>query len=350
MPEPTHLDPAGLQLLAVADVATCGRPRDQLAAYRARGLHRQGGGWVVARPDDVAAALVHPALSVVPAAAGEGFAADLQRRMVRFCDQAEHAPRRAALEALLPAPAGLQAAAAHHTAAALAASRGYEAGEVLDVMPLARRVPVMVLAAALGVDAADLDTIQVLTGVLCDGLAPRLVPPAARPRVDAAASRLVRLLGAVGPWDGEQVDAAAALLFQARDATAGLIGLALLRIDRDALDSPAVVVQQTLRREPPVQCTRRTAARDLVLGGADIPAGASVWVLVAAAELGPPATPATFGAGPHGCPGATHAVALASGVLAAVLAAGWRPVADQPVQYEPRPNLRVPCRVLVRQR
>lgn len=67
----------------------------------------------------------------------------------------------------------------------------------------------------------------------------------------------------------------------------------------------------------------------------------------AAAQHGPPSPPATFGAGPHRCPGAAHAVALATGVLTALRADGWRPVPGQPVNYEPRPNLRLPSTVLV---
>ena len=85
------------------------------------------------------------------------------------------------------------------------------------------------------------------------------------------------------------------------------------------------------------------------LGGVPVPRGEPVWVVLAAAEQGAPSPPATFGAGPHACPAAVHAVALARGVLAGPGAAGWRPVVGQDVQYEPRPNLRMPAAVLVQQ-
>jgi len=47
---------------------------------------------------------------------------------------------------------------------------------VLDVLPLARTVPVVVLAAALGGPAAKLTPVASLVGRLCDELAPSLSP------------------------------------------------------------------------------------------------------------------------------------------------------------------------------
>ena len=86
---------------------------------------------------------------------------------------------------------------------------------------------------------------------------------------------------------------------------------------------------------------------DVQLGGVTVPRGAPVWVVVAAAEEGPPSQPATFGAGPHACPGAAHAVALAGGVLSALRTDRWQLVPGQSADYEPRPNLRLPAIVLV---
>ncbi len=71
--------------------------------------------------------------------------------MARFCDFPQHAHRRELVEELLPDVPGLQAAAAQRMAAGLRDRTG-----VFDVMPLARTVPVVVLAAALGVPAAKL--------------------------------------------------------------------------------------------------------------------------------------------------------------------------------------------------
>lgn len=91
----------------------------------------------------------------------------------------------------------------------------------------------------------------------------------------------------------------------------------------------------------------RVAVGDLVLGRVPIPRGAA-WIMVAASERPMTDPPATFGAGPHACPGSALAVAIAHRVVAALHANGWRRVRDQSVDYEPRPNLRLPRRVLVR--
>jgi cytochrome P450 len=101
-----------------------------------------------------------------------------------------------------------------------------------------------------------------------------------------------------------------------------------------------------LRHDAPVQCTRRTAVADAALADVTVPAGSAVWIFLATAEQGS-GMPATFGTGPHGCPGAAHATAIARQVIAVFDAEGWRPVRAQRVDYEPRPNMRVPVRVLV---
>lgn len=333
--------------LPAGRLATCARLDEQHAGLRGRGVHHRDGGWVIARPPDVTAALASPALTVVAAdSRGAPLAGDarrLQARMARFCDFPQHARRRELVEELLPAVPGLQAAAAQWTTAGL-----WDRTGVFDVMPLARTVPVVVLAAGLGVPAAALTPVASLVGRLSDALAPSLSPLSAAPGDgDEAAGELMAALAAVGPWDDEQVAAAAGLLFQARDATAALIGAALLAqqvpADRDA----AASIEWALRHDAPVQCTRRTADVDVQLGGVTVPRGAPVWVVLAAAEKGPPSQPATFGAGPHACPAAAHAVALACGVLSALRTGAWQLVPGQPVGYEPRPNLRLPAAVLV---
>jgi cytochrome P450 len=58
------------------------------------------------------------------------------------------------------------------------------------------------------------------------------------------------------------------------------------------------------------------------------------------------APPMAFGRGAHACPGAAQATALAHGVVEAFTTGGWR-VTGPPVQWEPRPNLRMPAQVLM---
>jgi len=318
-----------------------------------RGVHRRDGGWVVSRPGDVVETLSCPALSVaVGSGAPQGDARRLQAQMARFTDPPHHAGRRAVLERLLPAVVGLEDAAAEQAFVAVQGST-----EVIDVMPLARLVPVSVLAGAIGVPDVHCSRVAALVGALCDALAPSLGTPAATSIGDDAADALIDLLTATSAWDHKHVVAAAGLAFQARDATAALIGSALLSggvaygsdaDDGAFLHDPEAAVERALRQAAPVQCTRRTTSTDVLLGGVPVPAGEPVWVVLAAAEQGAPARPMTFGAGAHACPGAEHAVALARGVLIGLDRAGLRPVPRQQVQYEPRPNLRMPTAVLVR--
>jgi cytochrome P450 len=235
-------------------------------------------------------------------------------------------------------------------------------------MPVARTLPVRALAAALGLQSSQAERAAALTGKLCDTFAPRLTgaetPSAtagsatgggsvadAPQSADEAASELCALLSATVPLaDTETIAAAASILFQARDATAALIGLAALALADAPVTSRLPVgqlIDSVLRREAPVQCTRRMAAADSTVGGARLPAGADVWIFIAAAERGRE-VPATFGSGPHGCPGATHAAAVAEVVIEVLSADGWRPVPGQRVEMEDRPNICCPRAVQVR--
>ena len=205
------------------------------------------------------------------------------------------------------------------------------------------------LAVALGVADSDLRRVGTLIGRLCDALAPTLDPRPGSPDLDLVVAELTSLVQPLGPRDEEQVAAAVGVLIQARDATAALIGGTLLAADHQPDGTADQWIEQALRHQVPVQCTRRTAVADVLLGGASVPEGSAVWVMLAAAERGPHSAPATFGFGPHACPGSALACQIARGFVTAVLAGGWRPVPGQPPTYEPRPNLRLPSQVLVEQ-
>lgn len=292
--------------------------------------------WTVTEPADVAAALTAPALRVVPPACTPGPAARLLGRMARFSDGEEHRRRRELIVALLPPAPVVAAEAAGCTAERLAARSG-----PFDVMPLARLIPATALACALGLASDAAVRAAELTGRLCDAL------PAGDDDADAAASGLLGLLGAWVRPD-ERTDAAASILFQARDATAALIGLALL----GQLDGAEPDGAEPDCAEPglaAVRCTWRTAVADVWLGGASgfggadgfggtvLPAGAAVEISLESARAG---------AGPHACPASEHAAAIAAAFLAELDRAGWQ-VAGQPAEYEPRPNLRLPRQVIV---
>ena len=113
------------------------------------------------------------------------------------------------------------------------------------------------------------------------------------------------------------------------DATAALIGNALINAFADLEGASAdEVIESTLASDPPVQRTRRLA-----------PDGSTVTLDISAR---------TFGAGRRPCPGAGQAIALAAGVLDALL--GACDLADQPLTYVPSPNLRMPAQLLVTRR
>jgi cytochrome P450 len=305
-------------------IASSPQPTSTYDLLRARGVHRQPEGWAVTGAADVDAALTSPLLRVVAPAVPDGEAADLVSRMARFSDGEQHRRRRAVVEQLLPPVEGLQEAAR-----ARATQELDRAEALVDAMVLARTVPVAVLADALAAGDVGADV-----GELCDALAPSLLP--GRPSGDDAARAVREAVTAAGCWTAEQVDAVISLLFQARDATAALIGGALLH---------GAPVEQVLRAQAPTQCTLRVAAQDVPLAGASVPAGDRVWVLLGSVPDAEP--PMTFGRGAHACPGAAQATALARGVVEALVTGGWRRVAEQPVQWEPRPNLRMPSLVLV---
>jgi cytochrome P450 len=255
---------------ALARLATSTADISRYAPLRYQPVHENAEGWVVARPDDVAAALSSAALTVGTADEPSGAARRLQAQMARFTDGPAHQRRRELVQELLPDPAGLERDARSMTSAELATPAGEE-----------------------------------------------------------------------------RAVAAVSILFQAHDATAGLIGLALSAAAGHPQATAADLVRLAERGDPPVQCTRRVAAKPVTIGGVTIPAGALVWVLLAAADRGDPWPPATFGGGPHGCPARMAATALARGVVGAILDGGWHPVPGQPVGYEPRPNLRIPVSVLL---
>jgi cytochrome P450 len=361
----TPVLPDQLAGLSVGELATSTAPDRWHGPLQALGTHCRDGAWVVSGARAVSAALASPALCVPALTEADGPAADLLARMARFCDGPDHRRRRELVTRLLPPVTDVA-----RSAGARANDYLLRRAATFDIMPMARTLPAEVLARALGLQPAEAARAAILTGLLCDAVTPALQPrPAGPGPADAAAAELCALLrrlgrparparpgragrpgrpGLLGSQDDDQVAAAASILFQARDATAALIGSAILARSGAGQQqrSPSQRVEHILRHEAPVQCTRRTATSDVHIGDAVIPAGAPVWVFVATAERGA-ALPATFGTGPHGCPGAAHATAIARQVVAVVDAEGWRPVPGQRTDFEPRPNIRIPGRVLV---
>jgi hypothetical protein len=223
----------------------------------------------------------------------------LRQNVARFSNGTDHARRRELADSLLRPldPVRLRAAARDQTSAVID-----QAGRrPFDVMArVARRVPGQVLAAALG--CADP---EILIGHLAPVAAVYQPGPTDPRTADGSVARLAELMPG-GP--DELVAARIGLLIQAYDATAGLIGNAVvagIRADRPV--PAAELVAQALRASPPVRFTRRvtpsgeTIALDLTVAGGD------------------PAGHLAFGYGHRICPGIAHAVALAEGAVQPLL-------------------------------
>jgi cytochrome P450 len=273
--------------------------------------------------------LADPGFEVVPVPEGETGLAWLRSSVCRFTNGEVHARRRALIEGELEHldPAALRADAGRRTTAILGVAGGH-----LDVMrEVARPVPMATLCAALGVAGDHLagaatDAALVGRGYLTGNQ---------DPEVDAAVDRLAAQLERGGP---EEAAAALAVLAQACEATAALIGNALvLSTERSDLRADiGDLVQETLRTAPPLRVMRRVS-----------PEGDGVLLDLEAAsgEGGPADRPSQFGSGIRPCPGQAEALALAEGVIDALVSHGV--VVDGDVTYANSPAFRLPERIVV---
>jgi cytochrome P450 len=344
-------------------------------------------GWVVTRHDDVCAVLSDPRYEVGAAAstAPVGTISWLRASVSRFVNGDKHARRRAiAVRELqdLP-PRALRGEAEQRALAVIDAA---PAGGRLDVMAsLARRVPMAVLAARLGI--ADAGRAAELVIIIAGGYFPGSDAQAER-AADRATAELAALLGAGGEeniaeTDQELIAAKIALMVQGCDATAGLIGKAVysaLRLSADGSTADGstadgstadgkgqgtsewptdAILAEVLRHDPPGRVSRRVSREAAELDGCAIAAGSSVLLRVDSANRDPAVYGApemfdpgrsdgvslSFGYGLRPCPGADQAVMLAAGVVQAVRD---RAIAVAgPVEYEPSLNIRVPARLEV---
>jgi cytochrome P450 len=279
---------------------------------------------VITAPDDVRAVLADPLFVVPPVPNGgpPGGIVWLRSTVSRFSAQGDHERRRALTIAELTAVA-LNRAAFDLTTDSLKSVYA-----PIDVMAkIARVVPVELLAEALSLPAGMAEDVNI-------------VAAAYHPRSDfstTADHAAYRLVTACGGIADEATAARIGLLVQACEATAGLVGNALIAIKRlKPTTSTSAILTETLRTNAPVRATRRQATADTRVGNFTIAAGEVVTV-----EL---ADSLAFGDGPRKCPGSEHAFAIAGGVVEALR--GRQLVQDE-VEYEPSANLRLPASLLV---
>ena len=310
--------------------------------------------WIVTRGATVLEALRHPDLRVrppdeaVPRALVGSPVGELFQHLVRQNDgPVRHGAPKASLQRAL---AGVPLDdAARRTAAVMAVS--------LDLDDWHLEVPVRSVADLLGFPAEhharvagwvrDVVAAFAPGGDLTAGsaaacaLMDRFDDLVARP-ADGLVARV-----AAEPWaDGATQRAnLAGLLVQTFEATAALLGNTAVALARggDGSDLPALV-DQVMRLDAPVQNTRRFATAPLRLGGADLPKGAAVLLVLGAAghdtSFDAERNPVGFGWGPHACPGA----ALARTIVVASLSEWMRHRAGWPAtwRYKPLVNARLP--------
>ncbi|MFJ2365977.1 cytochrome P450 [Pseudomonas sp. NPDC087697] len=361
--------------------ATHSDPYPYYAALRAESglsFHQGLGLWVACSAHAVAAVLAHPDCKVrpahepVPKAIAQGYAGKVFGQLMRMNDgERQRCPR----SAIQP---GLEMIDAE-TVSALVRARliSLSADGLHKAMFMG---PVCVVAALLGFTPTEGRTLSELTADFVACLSP-LSSPAQLDTAHAAAEHLngyfVERLSA-GDHQSPLLESILqrmadheallanliGLLSQTYEATAGLIGNALLALIRnphlkgEMQRAPARIsdlLTEVQRHDPSVQNTRRFVSAPCEIDGASLKPGDVILVLLASANRDPqlndnPDTlildrPArrsfTFGAGRHQCPGQTLALSIASATLSEILT--HTGALDQLAwEYRPSLNGRIP--------
>lgn len=342
--------------------------------------------WVAAGAEAATAVLTHelcrvrPPAEPVPRALLGSPAGEVFGRLVRMTDGPGRCPLKRAISATLASVAGETATEESRRRAGALAAELAPANDPAAVSRFAFDLPAQVVASLLGVSPDRLAEAARWTADFVPCFSP-LAGPEQIARGKEAAGRLLDLLRPLAADDGgtgllpaltrearqpgrddsETVVAnAVGFLFQSYEATAGLIGNTLLALaahpDLREVELPAVV-REVLRHDPPIQSTRRVLAGPATICGRELPEGAAVLVILAAANRDPAANPDpdrfdpgraaprtfTFGAGPHACPGEALAVTIATAGVEALLLAGIDPARlSERYAYRPSANARIP--------
>lgn len=289
---------------------------------------------------------VRPATEPVPAGLVGNTAGAVFRELVRMNDGPGHAARKPAVTAALNRlTTGQLEDIARHQAATMAP----------DIQSFMFAYPVRVLGAWLGLDGPVLDSLPDVVRDFARGIG----PGASREQMDAAGSAaadLVELFGATQAITGVDQDTAIAntlgFLFQAYDATAGLIGNTLLALGgvgpaAGSATSLPDLVRQVALLDPPIQNTRRLVIADGEIAGVPVRTGEAILVVLAAANHDPAnqdhLESRSFGFGPHACPGERIACTIAISGVEGLLKSGVDPeLLVQDYDYPPSANARIP--------
>jgi cytochrome P450 len=317
--------------------------------------------WVAASAAAVEAVLTSPLCRVrppaepIPAALSGTAAGDVFARLARMSDGSAHQHRRASASAAINALdlASVGPLVARWTRALWEQHDGWRGDAGFHL-------PVHVVASLLGVPDDRLLEVAAWTTAFVRAIAPGASPPVVERGADGA-SRLLGLFGddaircapplhalaktLTAAGDDDPLTGAAnaiGLLFQSHDATAGLIGNAIVAIGehegvaaevRARVDLLPLLLDEVLRCDPPVQNTRRWVGEDGEVAGQSVRAGNAMLIVLAAANRDPAANPDphrfwidrpgrrsfTLGHGAHACPGGALARSIAAAALRAML-------------------------------
>ena len=334
-----------------------------VAAERALLWHPERHLWIAAHPDIVREVLdnedcrVRPIDQSIPAHLAGTPAGAAFGRFARMRDGDDHLPSR---RAIVRALAALDPEAVRSTTVRLAADM-----PTGDLDRYVFELPVRVMGSVLGVPDDELADLASWTTALVGCVH----ASASQTEIDAGVEAAVnldrlfrRLLQSHEPppvlvameeafhVEGLQTDHAIAnaigLLFQTHDATAGLVGNAIVHRIRqpEAGDDPIdAVVERVARQDPSVHNTRRFVARDTVIAGQRVEAGDTILVVLAAAGAVEPDRVWTFGHGAHACPGKSIALTIASAAVGSLMGRQAPPIdLPSPMRYCPLANVRIP--------
>lgn len=334
--------------------------------------------WIAAGAASVAAVLrnpdcrVRPVAEPVPALLAGGSAGQIFAALVRMNDGQRHAAPKLVLQRALGAlDAGVVRGRALALAGSLAAARDMAQPAALSAWTF--EAPLQTVGGLLGFAGAQLAQLSEWMREFVACLSP-LSSAAQIAGAHAAAHALLEsfkillhsggaargsLLAAVideaqaAGWEqaGGLLANLVGLLSQSYEATAGLIGNSLIALRGQAgvsggvaaLDTLALVCAVSLR-DPPIQNTRRYAARQTEVGGVVVEAGQVILLVLAAASRDDAggSHPYGFGSGPHACPGQALATTIAAASIDALQGWGAWQGAAAAWRYRPSVNARIP--------
>ncbi|WP_342118868.1 cytochrome P450 [Pseudoduganella sp. OTU4001] len=317
------------------------------------------GMWLAAGTALVEEVLGHPALRVrpvaepVPPALAGGSAAEVFGALVRMNDGERHAAPKLALQRALAVFAAAPAGGASGAQLRARAVAGRLLAEGRPIGAWAFEAPVSTVASLLGFADAQLPAVARWMAGFVACLSP-LSNAAQIGQAHAASLRLLAAMrelvqaapegslaegvaqeGAAAGWRDDHAILAnlVGLLSQTYEATAGLLGNALVALQHGADRSDAAqLVAQVMQTDPPIVNTRRFAAERCTVGGVTVEAGQAILVMLGAAQRG-------FGHGRHACPGQQLALQIAAGCIEAL---GSKPLPQLTWTYRASANARIP--------